>query len=463
MKQLRKHREAMDMTEGPLLGNILRFSLPVMLTGILQLLYNAADIVVVGRFAGPTAMAAVGSTGSLINLIVNVFMGLSIGASVAVAQYYGAHRHKDVSQSVHTSIAVAFISGIVVMIFGVAMARTLLEMMGTPEDVLDLAVTYIRIYFMGMPFAMVYNFGAAILRAVGDTRRPLYFLTISGLVNVVLNVVFVAVFNMSVAGVALSTAISQVIAVVLIVLGLTHAEGSIRLDIRKIRIYPDKLKQIARVGIPAGLQGSIFSVSNVLIQSSINSFGSSVMAGNAASANIEGFAYTVMNALYQAALTFTGQNIGARKPERIGRILWTCQAAVMVIGLVFSLLIHLVGAQLLGIYSSDAQVVDMGMRRLELMMKTYFLCGMMDTFVGVIRGMGNSLLPMIVSTLGACVFRIVWVYTVFAADRTLSVLYISYPISWAITAMAHFVCYLVIKPRVTARIRAQEAACASID
>lgn len=443
VKSNSKHE--VDMCNGPLLKKIIVFSVPVMLSGVLQLLYNAADIVVVGRYAGSVALAAVGSTSSLINLIVNVFMGLSIGASVVVSQYYGAGKKKDVSETVHTSIAVSVISGIVVGIFGVIMAKQLLRAMGTPEDVLNHASLYMRIYFAGMPATMVYNFGSAILRAVGDTKRPLYFLTISGIINVVLNLVFVIVFHMGVAGVALATVIAQCVSVVLVIICLVRFDGSIKLHIKKIRIYKSKLVEIIKIGLPAGIQGSIFAISNVLIQSAVNSFGSVVMAGNAAAANIEGFVYTSMNALYQTALTFTGQNVGAKKYNRIGKVFKICATFVVIVGGGLGFLAFLFSKDLLKIYSSTPKVIEMGMVRMSIICTSYFLCGFMDVLVGELRGMGRSILPMIVSIVGVCGFRIFWIYTVFAQTRSLRTLYISYPISWIVTSFIHLICYIVVR------------------
>ena len=415
-----------------------------MLTGILQLLYNAADIIVVGRYAGSVSLAAVGSTSSLINLIVNVFVGLSIGTSVVVSQNYGAERKKDVSETVHTSIAISIISGVAVGIFGVIMAKPLLSLMGTPDDVLNLAALYMRIYFAGMPATMVYNFGSAILRAVGDTRRPLYFLSIAGVVNVVLNLFFVIVFNMGVAGVALATVIAQCISVALVIGCLLKAEGSIKLIPKNIKIHKDKLIQIAKIGLPAGIQGSIFAISNVLIQSAVNSFGSIVMAGNAAAANIEGFVYTSMNAIYQTSLTFTGQNMGAKKYRRVNKVFLICTAFVVVVGGALGGLAYFGSKGLLSIYSVDPKVIEMGMLRMSIICTTYFLCGFMDVLVGSLRGMGKSILPMLVTILGVCGIRILWIYTVFAQHRTLTTLYISYPISWMVTAAIHLICYIVV-------------------
>jgi len=451
----RSRNYEMDMCSGPLFSKIIIFSMPLMLTSILQLLYNAADIVVVGRYAGSVALAAVGSTGSLINLIVNLFMGLSIGASVVVARHYGANSYKDVSESVHTSMAIAGICGVVVGIFGFVTARPLLVMMGSPDDVLEHAVLYVRIYFLGLPGMMLYNFGAGVLRAIGDTRRPLYYLTISGLVNVLCNLVFVIVFHMGVAGVAWATTISQYLSMGMILSCLMRSEGAIRLNLKKLSIKKDKLLDIVRVGLPAGLQSSLFAISNVTIQSAVNSFGSTVMAGNSAAGNIEGFIYVSMNTFYQAAVTFTSQNMGAKKYERIGRITGLCVATVAVVGLIVGGFARLFAPQLLGIYSSDPAVIEKGLIRMGIICLTYFTCGIMDTLVGILRGMGYSMVPMIVSLAGACGFRILWIFTVFAQNPDLTVLYISYPISWVITAAMHFITYVVVKRRLDKKAKAE--------
>lgn len=454
---MRRPNYEVDMLGKSLVKPILMFSIPLMLTGILQLLFNAADIIVVGQFAGSTALAAVGSTSSLINLIVNVFIGMSIGASVVVAQHYGAGKWQDVSQSVHTAMGLSFICGILVMILGLFVSKPLLHAMGTPDDVLDQAALYMRIYFIGMPASMLYNFGAAILRAVGDTRRPLYYLTIAGIVNVLFNLLFVIVFHMGVAGVAIATAISQCISAVLIVLCLMRTEGAIHLNIKHIKITKDKLFAMMKVGIPAGLQGSVFSISNVLIQSAVNSFGSMVMAGNAAASNLEGFVYTSMNSVYQANLTFTSQNIGAKQYDRIGPILRRCFLIVTVIGVTMGWSMYLLGPQLLRLYTNDPEVVALGMMRLAIYGTTYFMCGWMDVLVGSLRGIGQSIVPLIVSILGACVLRIVWIYTIFAANRTLQTLYISYPVSWLVTAVAHLLCYLYFKKRLMKKVELERA------
>ncbi|MGN0477998.1 MAG: MATE family efflux transporter, partial [Hominenteromicrobium sp.] len=375
-----------DMCNGPLFGKILRFSLPLMFSGMLQLLFNAADMVVVGRFAGSSALAAVGSTGALINLLVNLFIGLSVGTNVLVARYYGARDMQQLHETVHTSVLTSLVSGAALIVIGVALAKPLLTLMGTPEDVLNQAALYMRVYFCGMPVMMLYNFGAAILRSVGDTKRPLYFLLIAGVINVLFNLLFVIGFHMGVAGVALATVISQVIAAGLVLFCLVRSDMPYRVELKKLRIYKSKLIEMTRIGLPAGLQGAVFSISNVLIQSSINSFGSVVMAGSSAASNIENFVYTAMNSFHQTALSFTGQNMGARKYERVGKIMRTCVLCVTVVGVVMGGGAYLFGANLLSIYTSDPEVVQFGLERMLFVCLPYFLCGIMDTLVGSLRG-----------------------------------------------------------------------------
>ena len=437
-----------DMCNGPLLGKILLFSVPLMMSGILQLLFNAADIIVVGRFAGSSALAAVGSTSALINLLINVFVGLSVGVNVLVAKYYGGRREKDMSETVHTAITTSVLSGLFLVVLGLVAAKPLLHLMGTPDDVLSQSVLYMRIYFLGMPVLMLYNFGAAILRAIGDTRRPLYFLFAAGIVNVVLNLFFVIGLGMGVDGVAWATVISEHISALLVLKSLMEAPGALKLSLKNLRIHPKKLKRIIKIGLPAGMQGAIFSISNVLIQSSVNSFGSIAMAGNTASSNIEGFVYTAMNAVYQTNLSFTSQNLGGRKYSRINKIMYICLGVVTVVGLSLGLTAVLGGRMLLGIYSSDPEVLRYGMLRLGIICTTYFLCGIMDCMVGSLRGLGYSIIPMFVSLTGACGFRVLWVFTVFAAYRSLDVLYLSYPVSWAITAAAHMITFRKIRRKI---------------
>ncbi len=447
MRQVHLHshaRHEMDMTEGALLPKILRFSGPLILTGILQLLYNAADVIVVGNFAGHEALAAVSSTGSLINLLVNVFMGLSVGASVVIARKYGARDLPGLREAEHTAMTVALFMGVGVGIMGFLLARPLLELMDSPPDVIDGAALYVRIYFLGMPANMLYNFGAATLRAVGDTKRPMIYLMLSGLVNVLLNLLLVIVFHMDVAGVAIATVASQVISMTLVVLCLLRSPGAIRLDPRECRVHWSSLREIIRIGLPAGLQGSLFSISNVLIQSSVNSFGSLVVAGNGVASNLEGFVYTAMNAQHQADMTFASQNYGAGKPDRVRKTLWCCLGVVIVTGLGMGLVMLQFGERLIGLYNADPGVIADGMIRMRIILPTYFLCGMMDVMVGQLRGIGYSVMPMIVSLTGACLLRIVWIMTVFAANPTLQTLYISYPISWGVTFAIHMICYLAV-------------------
>lgn len=440
-----------DMCNGPLTRKIITYCIPLALSGILQLLYNAADIIVVGRFSGPTALAAVGSTGSLINLIVNLLIGLSVGASVCVANFYGAGREKDVRETVHTAMLISVIGGVIVAVVGMVFAKTFLGWMGSPDDVIDQATLYLRIYFAGMPLTMAYNFASAIFRAQGDTKRPLYYLAVSGLVNVILNLIFVIVFKMGVAGVATATVVAQAVSTTLIILCMIRSHSVIHLQRDMLRIHGDKLKEIVRVGLPAGLQGTIFSISNVLIQSSINSFGSIAIAGNSASSNLEGFMYTSMNSVYQAALSFAGQNMGARKYSRLKKVLCNCLAIVTGIGIGMGAITYLFRYQLLGIYSSDMDVINFGIERLELFCLTYFTCGAMDVMVGQMRGMGYSIVPMIVSLVGVCGIRIVWIFTVFKASNSLLTLYMSYPVSWVVTLAVHFSTFLYVYHKVKQR------------
>ena len=442
-----KRSYEIDMCHGPVFAKLIRFAIPLMLSGILQLLFNAADIIVVGRFTGSHALAAVGSTSSLINLLVNLFIGISVGANVLLGKYCGARDFKNASETVHTAIYISIWGGVILIFAGLFLAKPLLELMGTPEDVINLSVLYMRIYFVGMPAFMIYNFGAAILRSIGDTKRPLYFLTVAGIVNVLLNLLFVIVFHMGVAGVAIATVTSEVISAVLILLCLIQSEGIIQLHLKELKFHKDKVIQMLRIGLPAGLQGMIFNISNVLIQSSVNSFGSIVMAGNTAASNIEGFVYTSMNSIYQTSLSFTSQNMGAKQYQRIDKILIQCLLIVTGIGIVLGVGAFLLGEPLLGIYSSSEEVIANGIIRLGIVSASYFLCGVMDVMVGSLRGMGYSIMPMIVSLSGACLFRVIWIFTIFQAEHTLFSLYISYPISWILTAGTHVICYMLVRKK----------------
>ncbi len=448
----RKNYE-IDMLNGPVMPKLLAFALPLMLSSILQLAFNAADVIVVGRFEGDVALAAVGSPGPLINLLVNLFLGLSVGANVVVAQRIGAGNYRETGKAVHTSMALSLMSGLLVGAVGCLGAEMFLRWMSSPAEVLPLATAYLRIYFLGMPANMIYNFGAAILRAVGDTRRPLLYLFISGVVNVALNLVFVIALHMGVAGVAWATIISQLVSAVLVTLCLVRTDGAIHLDPRRIR--PDRrvVGEICRVGLPAGMQGMMFSISNVIIQSTVNGFGATVVAGNTTASNLEGYIYVSMNAIYQSAITFTGQNVGARRYERISRVCRSAMLAVAGIGLGMGGLLLLFMKPLFGIYTSDEAVMAAAAMRSGVIAPTYFLCGMMDSMVGMLRGMGSSVAPMVVSVVGVCVLRIVWIATAFRLNPTLTMLYDSYPVSWIVTLAVHTACYFAVKRRLLARNR----------
>lgn len=449
------------MCNGAILPKLLAFTLPLMCSSVLQLLFNAADIIVVGSFAGDTALAAVGSNTALINLLTNFFLGLSIGANVLVARFYGAKAEEDVSDTVHTAMLLSIFSGIILTVVGCLGARQILIWMQTPEDVLPLATIYLRIYFVGMTSMMIYNFGSAILRAVGDTKRPLYYLSAAGVINIGLNLLFVIVFRMSVAGVALATVISETISAGLVLRCMMREKGCIRLTLSNLKIHPGRFAEILRIGFPASLQGVIFAISNVIIQSSVNSFGSTVVAGNSAASNIEGFVYVSMNSFYQGTISFTSQNVGAGKYERVNKILFTAQACVIVIGLVLGNLAVLFGHDLLGFYTKSAAVKAAGMNRLKIICTVYALCGIMDVMVGSLRGLGYSVMPTIVSLVGACGLRLLWIFTFFRMYErfhTPQSLYLTYPASWLITICAHVICFVIVRRKIGRRLAAQSPA-----
>ena len=442
-----KHHD-IDMCNGPLFGKILVFALPIMAMNVLQLLFNAADMIVVGQFSGKEALAAVGATGALINLLVNTFMGLSVGTSVIVAQDYGAGQPEEVSRSVHTSIAVSIISGVIVMVAGLVLCKPMLAWMGTPEDIIDLSVLYMRIYFLGVPANMVYNFAAAILRSVGDSRHPTYYLFISGVANVFLNLFFVIVVGMSVDGVAWATIITQYLSAFLTLACLYRSSLSIRFIPERLRIDGKKLKVLLRVGIPAGLQSALFSISNTLIQSAVNSFGSTMVAANSAASNVEGLAGTTMNAYYNAAVTFTGQNMGAKKYDRIDTIAKICTALVFATWFVLGGAILLFGRPLLSLYTTEPEVIELGMERMYVMMAAYFTCGIMNVFPGLTRGMGYSILPMLCTLIGACLMRIVWLATFFTWYRSIFMLFICYPITWSLAGLGQVASFFYARHRI---------------
>ena len=436
-----------NMLEGPLLGSIISYTIPIILTGFLQLLFNAADLIIVGRYCGELSVAAVGNCGSISMLIVNLFVGLSVGTSVTVAHAIGAGSREDISHTIHTALPTAIVSGVIVAIIGVFGNRTFLTMMGTPDTVLPLSSIYMKIYFMGMPFIMVYNFRASILRATGDTKSPLILLTLAGVINVGLNVIFVTQFDMNVAGVALATTISQAIAAILVVISLMKRNDSCKLILSKMHFYKPQLVKIIRIGLPSGIQGSLFSISNVLIQSSINSFGDIVMSGNAAAANIDGFLYVILNAFHQTALNYIGQNAGARKYDRVKRVLTICLISVCIVGISVSTVAYLAGPTLLSFYIPDsAEAIQWGMVRLTFLCIPYFLCGLMDVSTGALRGMGASLAPMIISILGVCGIRISWISTIFQMPQfhTPQCLYASYTVSWIATFTCQMIAFFLI-------------------
>ncbi|MBQ0162885.1 MAG: MATE family efflux transporter [Treponema sp.] len=443
-----KNRQ-IDMTEGPILGKFLIFSLPIIASGILQLLFNAADIIVVGKFAGDESLAAVGSTGSLINLLVNLFVGLSIGTNVVAANFFGAGKKKELELTVHTAILLSFISGIFLTGIGVVFAKEILKLMNCPEEVLRLAALYLKIYFGGITATMVYNFGSAILRAKGDTQRPLYILFLAGIINVILNLIFVIFFRMGVAGVATATVISQTVSAILIIIILLNEDEPFKLNFKKLAIDRWILIKIIKIGVPTGFQGIMFSFSNVIIQSSVNSFGSIIIAGNSAAQNIEGFVYISMNSFAQGTLTFVSQNYGARKFDRIKKVTVTSLLTIFVIGLLLGNLVVFFAKPLASIYSNTPEAINAAVVRLQVICSIYFLCGIMDTMGSSIRGMGHSVLPMVTTMIGACGIRILWLATVFQIKTFHSpfIIYLSYPVSWIITFITQAICFIVIYNR----------------
>lgn len=452
-----------DMCSGPVLRKMIVFTLPIMFSGLFQLLFNATDIIVVGKFAGDNALAAVGSNTALINLMTNLFIGLSIGVNVVAARYCGAKNVKELKKTVHTSMLISVISGVILMAVGLCFAEQMLRLMQTPDSIIGMAADYLRIYFCGMPFMMIYNFGNAILRAAGDTNRPMFCLIVAGVVNVLLDMFFVIVLNMSAAGVGLATSLSQGVSAVLIIRCLLKESDSsgLKLNPRELKIHKDKLLMIMKIGLPAGFQGTVFSLSNVVIQSSINLFGEAVIAGNSAAASIEGFVYMAMNSCYQSTLSFTSQNIGAGKFERINKILLCGLLCVMTVWAVLGLGVCMsLGRPLLSIYTSGEASIEAGLRRMVYVCGTYFLCGVMEVLVGSLRGMGYSITPMIVSLLGACGLRLVWLATVFQIEQyhTPDTVYLSYPVSWVITVAAHVVCFIICRHRLKKKmLRYQQA------
>ena len=450
---MKKNKYEIDMCNGSIMDKLISFSLPLMLSGILQLMFNAVDIVVVGRFSGSQALAAVGSTTALINIFTNLFIGISLGANVLAARFYASGKEKEMSETVHTAITLALISGIIMAVVGLLLAKGALRLMGTPSDVIELSTLYMRIYFCGMPFFMLYNYGAAILRAVGDTKRPLIFLIISGVANAGLNMILVIIFHMGVAGVGIGTVISQLISCILVLRCLYKSEGCYQLRFSKLRIQKVYLRQIFQVGIPAGIQSTVINFSNALLQSSVNSFGSTAMAGYTAANNILGFLYASVNAVTQACMSFTSQNYGVGKYKRMDRVLINCLILSVVISGILGCGSYAFGTEILKVYTEDPKVIQCGLEILSITTVTYFLCGIMDLFPGALRGMGHSGVPMILSIIGTVGTRIVWIFMLFPQHRSLKFLFISYPASWLFTIVMQVICFYFVRKQVHAKGR----------
>ena len=444
----KKNRFEIDMCNGSIMNKLISFSIPLMISGILQLAFNAVDIVVVGRFSGSESLAAVGSTTALINVFTNLFIGISLGANVLAARFYAAGREKEMSETVHTAITFAIISGVVMALVGLFFSRGALELMGTPDNVINLSTLYMKIYFLGMPFFMLYNYGAAILRAVGDTKRPLLFLIVAGVINACLNLLLVIAFHLGVAGVAIATVTAQFVSCVLVLRCLYKSDSSYQLRFSKLMIKKVYLGQIFQVGIPAGIQSTVINFSNVLLQSSVNSFGSVAMAGYTAANNIFGFLYASINAVTQACMSFTSQNYGVRKFKRMDKVLANCAILSIIVSVVIGGGSYLLGHPILGIYTKQEDVIQCGMEILSISTIPYFLCGLMDMIPGSMRGVGYSAVPMILSIIGTVGTRLVWIYGVFPEHRSLYVLFMSYPVSWGLTIVMQAICLVFVRRKI---------------
>nr|WP_308649547.1 MATE family efflux transporter [uncultured Agathobacter sp.] len=448
---MEKNKFEIDMCNGPIMSKLISFSVPLILSGMLQLMFNAVDIIVVGQFSGSTSLAAVGSTTALINVFVNLFMGISLGANVVSARCYAMGRREEMSKTVHTAITIALVSGIIMAVIGVIFAKGALLLMGTPENVIDLSTLYMRIYFLGMPFFMLYNYGAAILRAVGDTKRPLIFLVISGCINAGINMLLVIVFDMGVAGVAIGTVISQFVSCALVINCLYRTKSSYQLRFSKLKIEKDYMIQIFQVGVPAGIQSTVINFSNALLQSSVNSFGSVAMAGYTAANNVLGFLYVSVNSITQACMSFTSQNYAVGKHKRMDRVLIDCIVLSISVALILGGGAYLFGTYILNIYTSDADVIKCGLEILSITTVPYFFCGIMDLFPGALRGMGYSTIPMILSIIGTVGIRILWIFVFFPMHRSLYFLFISYPGSWIATIAMQVICYMLVRKKIASQ------------
>ena len=445
---MKNNKYEIDMCNGTIMDKLISFALPLMISGMLQLMFNAVDIIVVGRFTGSQALAAVGSTTALICTFTNLFIGVSLGANVLAARFYASGKTKEMSETVHTAILLALISGIVMSIIGILCARESLVLIATPDDIIGQAALYLRIYFSGMPFYMLYNYGAAILRAVGDTKRPLMYLIAAGTANAVLDLILVIIFKMGVAGVAIGTITSQFISCVLVIRCLCKTNAIYKLYISKLRIKKYYLIQILKVGLPAGIQSTVINFSNVLLQSSVNSFGEIAMAGYTAANNILGFLYVSVNSVTQACMSFTSQNYGVRKFKRMDKVLADCAILSIIVSVVIGGGSYLLGHQILGIYTKQEDVIQCGMEILSISTIPYFLCGLMDMIPGSMRGVGYSAVPMILSIIGTVGTRLVWIYGVFPEHRSLYVLFMSYPVSWGLTIVMQAICLVFVRRKI---------------
>ncbi len=433
---------SMDMCSGPLVGKMISYAIPLVLSGIINRMFVMADSVILGRFAGSDALAAVGSTGSLIAMMTDLFIGLSVGVNIMVSRYCGAGNKKELDDTIHTAITTAILSSIILVLIGVIFAESLLRFMSTPEDIIDKSTLYMRIYFCSMPALMIYNFGSAIIRAFGDSKRPLYYLMAAGAAKTLLSLLFVVVFSMGVGGAALATVISQIFPALLVLFYLTKNNTDTRLNLHRLRMVPNKILQIVSIGVPAGLQAILFSLTNVLIQSSVNSFGSVTVAANSAAVNLENFVYASMEAVTQTAICFSGQNYGARKYKRIGKIAIRSEVMVIAIGFSMGFVMNLFADPLLSLFSTDPEVIALGKVRMSIVCANYFMCGIMNVLAGVLRGIGYSLIPTVISLLGACAVRVLWITFIFDRNRTLECLYQSFPVSWIITIVALFISFV---------------------
>ena len=439
-----------DLTEGNIGKQILFFSIPLMLSNVLQVLFNMADVAVVGRFAGSIALGAVGSTTILVALFTGLLIGMSGGVNVLVALHYGAKNKKEITETIHTAAILCLFIGILLSVVGIVFAREILSILNTKPELIDGAVLYLRIYFLGMPALAMYNYGNAVFSAVGDTKRPLFYLVMAGIINVVLNLFFVIVCGMDVAGVATASVISQYLSAFLIIAVLFRSKELYGLHISMLRITPGKAKTILQLGVPSGLQNGIFQLANLFIQSGVNSFDATMVAGNSAAANADAIVYDVMAAFYTACGSFIGQNYGAKKKERVLKSYWVSLAYSFGVGLILGLALVACGTHFLSLFTKEEAVIEAGMMRLTIMGFSYCISAFMDCTIAASRGLGKSIVPTIIVIMGSCVFRIIWVYTIFAYFRTISSLYMLYAFSWSITVIAEIIYFRhIYKKQVT--------------